>query len=100
MARRVIWVLQAQKDRKEILAYWKDRNKSVAYSKKLDKLFREALQLIAKYPFIGKPTNKKNIRIKIVRNYFLIYEITAKEIVVLRIWDSRQNPKKIESTII
>jgi plasmid stabilization system protein ParE len=99
MARRIIWVLQAQKDRKEILAYWKNRNKSAAYSIKLDKLFREALKLTSKYPFIGKPTNKKNIRIKIVRSYFLIYEITAEEIVVLRIWDARQNPKKIESTI-
>lgn len=99
MARRIVWVLQAQMDRKEILAYWKDRNKSANYSKKLDKLFREALILLLKYPFIGKPTNKKNIRIKIVRSYFLIYEITAEEIVVLRIWDTRQNPKKIESTI-
>jgi len=99
MARRIIWVIQAQKDRKEILGYWKERNKSVAYSKKLDKFFREALQLILKFPFIGKPTNKKNIRIKIVRSYFLIYEITAEDIVVLRIWDTRQNPKKIEITI-
>lgn len=99
MARRIVWVLQAQMDRKEILAYWKERNKSAKYSKKLDKLFREALILLLKYPFIGKPTNKKNIRIKIVRSYFLIYEITAEEIVVLRIWDARQNPKKIESTI-
>jgi toxin YoeB len=99
MARRIVWVFLAQNDRKEILAYWKEKNKSVSYSKKLDKLFREALKLIVKYPFIGKPTNKKNIRIKIVRSYFLIYEITTEEIVVLRIWDSRQNPKKIESTI-
>ncbi|MEE4287606.1 MAG: type II toxin-antitoxin system RelE/ParE family toxin [Mariniphaga sp.] len=99
MARRIIWVLQAQKDRKEILAYWKDRNKSDHYSKKLDKLFRDALKLTAKYPWIGKPTNKQNIRIKIVRSYFLIYEIGTEEIIVLRIWDSRQNPKKIDSTI-
>lgn len=99
MARRIIWVLQAQKDRKEILTYWKDRNKSANYSRKLDKRFRDALKLTAKYPFIGKPTNKKNIRIKIVSSYFLIYEITSEEIIVLRIWDSRQNPKKIESTI-
>jgi plasmid stabilization system protein ParE len=57
MARRVIWVLQAQKDRKEILGYWKERNKSAAYSKKLNRFFREALKLVAKYPIIGK-TNK------------------------------------------
>lgn len=99
MARRIVWVLQAQNDRKDILAYWQDKNKSANYSKKLDKLFRDALKLTAKYPFIEKPTNQKNIRIKIVRSYFLIYEIRTEEIIVLRIWDSRQNPKKIESTI-
>jgi toxin YoeB len=59
MARRIIWVLQAQKDRKEILAYWKDRNKSVAYSKKLDKFFREALKLIANIRLLENQQTKK-----------------------------------------
>jgi len=96
---RIVWTLKAQSDRRNILAYWKARNKSVAYSKKLDTLIRESLNLIRKYPCIGKPTNRKNIRIKIVRDYFLIYEITNNEIVILRIWDSRQNPKELERTI-
>jgi toxin YoeB len=96
---RIVWTLKAQSDRRKILAYWKARNKSVVNSKKLDQLIRESLNLIQKYPCIGKPTNRKNIRIKVVRDYFLIYEITNNEIVILRIRDSRQNPKELERTI-
>ena len=37
MAKRVIWSKKAQKDRREILQYWKQRNLSNAYSLKLNK---------------------------------------------------------------
>lgn len=59
MARRIVWVFQAQNDRKEILAYWKEKNKSVSYSKKLDKLFREALKLIVKISVYWKTNQQK-----------------------------------------
>ncbi len=98
MDRRIVWVFQAQKDRIQILAYWINRNKSKSFSRKLDKVFRESLEIIGKYPFIGKPTDKPTIRIKIVADYFLIYEITDNEIIVLRIWDSRRNPGSLEYT--
>lgn len=96
MAKQVIWVLNAQKDRLAILSYWEQRNKSKTYSKKLDFRFREALKLISKYPLIGKPTLKASVRIKIVEDYLLVYEITRKYIVVLRIWDSRRNPEELK----
>jgi len=50
MAKQIIWSLTAQLDRKEILLYWINRNKSRTYSKKLNKLFIEAIQLIAEFP--------------------------------------------------
>ena len=96
MAKQVIWVLNAQKDRLAILAYWEQRNKSKTYSKKLDFRFREALKLISKHPLIGKPTLKASVRIKIVEDYLLVYEITRKYIVVLSIWDSRRNPAELK----
>jgi toxin YoeB len=80
MARRIIWSKRAQHDRKEILAYWNKRNKSNSYGKKLNELFKEAVKLIAVYPEIGKPTDDKNAKIKIVRDYLLIYEISKKSI--------------------
>lgn len=74
MALKIIWSQRAQNDRKAIFKYWNKRNKSTVYSKKLNGLFKEAVQLIAAYSEIGKLTDDKNAQIKIVRDYFIIYE--------------------------
>jgi toxin YoeB len=94
MARQIIWTERAHKERKEIFTFWNTHNKSSFYSRKLNELIKESLKLICRLPFIGKPTNKENVRIKILKAYLIIYEITPKEIVVLSIWDSRQNPEE------
>jgi plasmid stabilization system protein ParE len=99
MVKQIIWSQRAQDDRKQILEYWKNRNKSNIYSKKLDKRFREALHIIRDYPQIGKQTDDQKARIKIVKDYFLIYEETADSIILLTIWDSRQDPNKLEKIL-
>jgi plasmid stabilization system protein ParE len=67
MAKQVIWSLRAQNDKKEILDYWRRRNKSDAYSKKLNELFKESIKIILDFPQIGKVTDDTKARIKIVR---------------------------------
>jgi addiction module RelE/StbE family toxin len=96
MAKQIIWSLRAQNDRKEIFEYWNNRNKSTTYSKKLNRLIKNSLQLISKYPLIGKKTDKENIRVKILKDYLIIYEVTEKQIIVLTIWDCRKNPEDLE----
>lgn len=96
MAKQIIWSLRAQNDRKKILKYWTKRNKSKEYSRKLNGLFKEAIRLISNYSEIGKPTDDKNARIKIVRDYLIIYEIKNEQILILTIWDSRQSPEKLK----
>lgn len=91
MAKKIIWSLKSQIDRKNILLYWNQRNKSNRYSIKLNKLFKQASKLISKYPKIGRLTDQKNIRIKIVRDYLIIYEEHETEVHILTIWDSRQD---------
>ena len=91
MARVVIWTERAQKERITILAYWISRNKSVEYSKKLNRLILDSLSLICMYPLIGKLSNKENVRVRILEDYLIIYEIKHNEIVVLSLWDCRQN---------
>jgi len=95
MVSQIIWGRFAQQDRLQILYYWHNHNKSKAFSKKLNSLFNEGLHLVCKYPTIGKPTDKPNIRLKIVREYFLVYEILEDKIIVLRVWDSKRNPKDL-----
>jgi len=96
MAKRIIWSKRAQSDRKEILKYFIRRNKSKEYSIKLNELFKDAINLIATYPTIGKQTDDKNTRIKIVRDYLMVYEIKEEQIIILTIWDSRQNTEKLK----
>ncbi|WP_342086633.1 type II toxin-antitoxin system RelE/ParE family toxin [Dyadobacter sp. OTU695] len=96
MAKQVIWSARAHTDRKEILEYWIHRNKSKTYSRKLNHLFNEAVQLVAMYPKIGKRTDVEFVRIKIVRDYFIIYEETDSDIHILTIWNSHQDPKNLE----
>lgn len=94
MVRQIVWTLNAQEDRRRIFKYWNNRNKSTIYSKKLNMLFIENLKLVGKRPYIGKRTDKDNVRAKIVKDYMIFYEITDSHIVVLTIWDCRQDPEE------
>lgn len=97
--KEVIWSLRAQQDRFEILEYWINRNKSKVFSEKLLKLFIQSCELISNHPRIGKPTNFKNIRFKIIFDYLLFYEESESRIEVLFVWDSRQDPEKLNKLL-
>ena len=99
MVRQVIWTEKAQKDRIAVFTYWNNRNESFFYSKRLNELFKESLKLISKHPLIGKLTDKENVRVKVLKEYLIIYEITEIEIVVLSVWDCRQNPEDLKRII-
>lgn len=92
-SRKIVWTVKAVQSRKDIFDYWNNRNKSKEYSRKLNKLFMEALKLIASFPLSTVATQKEEIRLKLVSNYQLIYEITDSQIILHYIWDTRQNPK-------
>lgn len=94
MAKQIIWSLRADSERIEILKYWNKRNKSTVYSKKLNFLFKEAIKLISIYPKIGKQTDDNIIRVKIVKDYLIFYELTQdNQIIILTIWDSKRDVK-------
>ena len=97
--KKVIWSLKAQQDRLDILEYWINRNKSTTYSTKLNKLFKEAEQLIAIHPDIGKQSDIHNIRIKIIRSYLMIYKITGEQIQILTLRDGRDDPNELNKII-
>ncbi len=99
MVKQVVWTLRARDDRKEILSYWRVRNKSNVYSKKLNLLLKEAIKLICEFPQIGKQTDDKDVRVKIVKDYLILYEQSETTIYILTIWDSRQRPEKLENIL-
>jgi len=93
--RKIVWTQKANEERKEILAYWIDRNQSKTFSIKLNNLIKDTLQLTALHPNTGRKTTLKNVRVKIIRNYLLFYEVNKTTIVVLTIWDERRNDKTL-----
>ena len=99
MVKQIIWSPKALDERKDILTYWNLRNKSNSYSKKLDRLFKEATKIIKSFPKVGKLTDSENVRIKIVRDYLIIYEETENTINILSIWDGRQDPSKLKGIV-
>ncbi|MBI3195783.1 MAG: type II toxin-antitoxin system RelE/ParE family toxin [Ignavibacteriae bacterium] len=100
MAKQVIWSFRAQQERIRILEYWTVRNSSKTYSNKLDRLIREAIKLIALHPHIGRKTTTDDyVRVKVVRDYLILYEDTNQQINILSIWDSRQNPEKLDELL-
>ena len=96
MARQIIWTQRAQNERKEIFKYWNNNNGSNFYSKKLNELIKQSLSIICKYPYIGRATEINHVRIKVLKEYLIIYEITDNEIIVLSLWDGRRNPEDLD----
>ena len=99
MARTIIWTERAHQDRIKIFTYWNDRNLSNSYSKKLQRLIKQSLKLISKHPLVGQITDKENVRTRVLKDYHIIYEITEYEVVVLSIWDCRQNPQNLNRVL-
>src|ERR1035437_5879163 len=93
--RKIVWTQKANEERKEILAYWIERNQSKTYSLKLNKLIKETLQIAALYPDSGRKTTFENVRVKIIRDCFLFYEANNTSLIVLAIWDVRRNDKTL-----
>ena len=96
MARKIKWSKRSQLDRKNIFSYWNKSNKSTIYSTKLNKLFIESAKFISEFPRTGRLTNRKNVRIKFVSHFSLIYEYSESELRILTIFDTRQDPRKLD----
>lgn len=96
MAKKVIWSKKAQEDRITILQYWIKNNQSNTYSIKLFSDFNACVDLIEQYPRLGKATNRPDTRILVIYDYWIIYVIKTNSIIVARIWDVRQNPRKLK----
>ncbi len=99
MVKRLMWATTAKIQRKEILEYWTNRNKSKSYSRKLNKLFKECAEMITRYPEIGVELPDQNCRKRLIRDFYFIYTSTENEIEIVTIWDTRQNPEKLKNTL-
>jgi len=95
MAVKIIWTNTAVLQRKKILAYWNNRNKSTTYSKKLIAEIKERVQFLVLNPKIYKKTSFPEIRTSTLGHYNIFYKTNSKELIVIAFWDNRQNPRKL-----
>ncbi|WP_396169886.1 type II toxin-antitoxin system RelE/ParE family toxin [Flavobacterium sp.] len=96
VARRIVWSSSAKLQLKTIFEYFNFRNKSKLYSRKLNSLIQTELKTLLQQPNIGKKTNSINVRGLLVENYYVFYEINETHIIILSVWDTRQNPEKLK----
>lgn len=54
MAKRIIWAKKAVAERIQILDYWYKHLGSKEYSHKLDMMFKEVVQLLSVFPYLGR----------------------------------------------
>lgn len=97
--RAVRWTETAALQRREILKYWTDRNKSTLYSEKLIKLISEKIKMILQNPISFKLTDFPNTRVSALGHFSIYYQITENELIITAFWDNRQNPNKLLKTI-
>lgn len=96
MVRKIIWTKKAELIFQEILEFYFKRNGNKIYSATIKSEIEKALSLISKHPYIGMKVENKTTRILINGNYKIFYEIESDKIIVMLIWDSRQNNNNLK----
>lgn len=96
----VVWTATAVKQRRKILKYWTERNKSTAYAEKLIKLTNKRIKVILKHPESWKQTIYPDTRLSAMGHYSIVYKIANDGIIVTSFWDNRQEPKKLLKIIL
>lgn len=96
VARRIVWSSSAKLQLKTIFDYFNFRNKSKLYSLKLNTLIQTELKILLQQPNIGKKTDSINVRGLLIENYCVFYEINESHIIILSVWDTRQDPKRLK----
>ena len=96
MVRRIIWTQQAVSVFNQILEFYYLRNGSKTYSFNLNREIQESIALLKRHPFIGRKTDKENVRILIKANYKIFYRVSKTEIIILMVWDTHQDPETLK----
>ena len=91
---KITWSVEARKDLLNILEFFIERNGNAVYSRKLFKQINTTTKLILKNPAIGVQTDFETVRTLIMNNYQIIYEVFENQILIIMLWDCRQNPEQ------
>ena len=93
--RKITWPRKSLLDLVSILDYYYKQNGTKTFSNKVNTGIRKAIRLLSKYPELVVQTDIENVRNLIHRDYCIFYELKEDNIVILSIWDNRQNPETL-----
>jgi len=79
---------------KSILEYYRERNSSSTYSLKLVKVVDSIIDLLQQNNDLGRVTDDGIVRVIPFDSYLIFYELNKEELLVLSVWDNRQDPNK------
>ena len=98
--KKVIWAEAAVRDLDKILIYYEERNGNAVFSKRLLHEFKKLTKLIQQNNFLERPVESKDasLRVFVLGNYLMFYEIRKDIIEIKLVWDNRQNPAEIPDT--
>ncbi|MDR1171231.1 MAG: type II toxin-antitoxin system RelE/ParE family toxin [Bacteroidales bacterium] len=102
MGYKILWDFKARNDLQQLYVYLSGKNTSAAnrtvaeISKKV-KLLIDNPYLAATEQFLHD--KKKAYRSLVAGNYKIVYMAENKEIVIVRIWDCRRNPKDLRKSL-
>jgi len=93
---RVVWTKTAQSDREKVFDFWNEHNGSKKYSQKLNQQILKKIELTKYYPEAGLTANLKDVRFHLIDKHFkLFYRAESNRIIILRFWDTRQDPDSL-----
>jgi plasmid stabilization system protein ParE len=93
--RGVIWTSVANRQLRETLHYWKIRNGSNSYPKKILKLINTRISVILKHPESYKTTPFIETRISAMGHFSILYKFRNNQLIITSFWDNRQDPDKL-----
>ena len=93
---KVVWAPIANKQMCLILAYWKERNGSDVFPKKLYNKINAHIKVISTFPLSGKLVFSDNVRKIILGDFSIIYSVKNDTITILYFWDNRQEPQQFK----
>lgn len=97
MAKKIIWLRNAEIQIFSILDYYAERNKSKIYGEKLYKEITQKLKKLDSKIAFPQKTSVKDLYYFTHKHISFFFSITNAEILVKLIWDERRNPKALNS---
>jgi plasmid stabilization system protein ParE len=93
--RTVVWTETAARQRREVLKYWTNHNRSTLYAEKLIKLAADQIQIILTHPESFKSSTYPETRESALGHFSVYYKLTKDKLIITAFWDNRQDPKKL-----